>query len=608
MKFRDEWKWFALIAAACLVVYANSLSGSFVYDDLRQIVRNPLIQDNGLFWKALTSDVWAFKGDGTTAASNYWRPTFTLWNIINFRLFGIEPFGWHATSLVLHSGVCLMAYALLRRWAFSIMTAFVITLIFAVHPIHVESVAWVAGSPDLLFSMAFLGSLWFATSYRESRSTKHLVLTAVLYAVALGAKEIGIVCLPIYYFILSDSEKKSKPGADNMPLFALGSIAGIYFVLRWTVLGAISRPPEDAAGLGTAIMSIPEMFAFYLRQAFFPYWTGANYPLEVVNDLGATNFVIPLAVSVAALAGIYYLAKKTPKGMLASSIFLLPLITAMNATAFIPEQIVHDRYLYLPLLGLLMLIVGFLAKYIREQQLLISGAAIAAVLAFLTFTYNSAWASDLALWKWTSAIDDSSFTLMQLGSALDEAGQADESIRAYSAAIAKRPTFRGYLGRGRGYLMAKKFADAERDIKTAMAMPGESQEAYALYQAYEALGLVYSQSGNREAAIKNFDDARTKLPIYYAALSVDLAIVLYQNGQKSEALIELESAQAQAKRELLPESKAVFFRLGMLYAELGRTNDARAALQEYLRSTANMKDKNTLADRGQTTKMLGSLK
>ncbi len=98
MKFRDEWKWFALIAASCVVVYANSLSGSFVYDDLRQIVRNPLIQDNGLFWKALSSDVWAFKGDGTAAASNYWRPTFTLWNIINFRLFGIDPFGWHVTN------------------------------------------------------------------------------------------------------------------------------------------------------------------------------------------------------------------------------------------------------------------------------------------------------------------------------------------------------------------------------------------------------------------------------------------------------------------------------------------------------------------------------
>src|SRR5204863_1586810 len=111
----------------------------------------------------------------------------------------------------------LMAYALLRRWAFSAAAAFTIALIFAVHPVHVESVAWIAGSPDLLFSLAFLGSLWFATSYRESRSNNHLMLTALLYAVALGAKEIGIVCLPIYYFVLIENprEEKKKKAADN---------------------------------------------------------------------------------------------------------------------------------------------------------------------------------------------------------------------------------------------------------------------------------------------------------------------------------------------------------------------------------------------------------
>src|SRR3982751_2314326 len=142
MKLRDEWKWVLPILAVCVVVFANSLGGDFVYDDTRQIVRNTLIQDNALIWKALTSDVWAFKGDGTQAASNYWRPTFTLCNIINFSLFGMSPFCCHVANTVLHSRVCFMAYALLRRWAFSAVTAFTVALIFAVHPVHVESVAW----------------------------------------------------------------------------------------------------------------------------------------------------------------------------------------------------------------------------------------------------------------------------------------------------------------------------------------------------------------------------------------------------------------------------------------------------------------------------------
>ena len=161
-------------------------------------------------WKALTSDVWAFKGDGTQAASNYWRPTFTAWHIINFRLFGMNPLGWHVTNLLLHAGVCVLAYALLRRWAFSVIIAFSIAILFAIHPVHVESVAWISGSPDLLFSLAFLASLWFAQTYAETGKTNALILTILLYALALGAKEIGIVCLPIYYFALTGTETKPK--------------------------------------------------------------------------------------------------------------------------------------------------------------------------------------------------------------------------------------------------------------------------------------------------------------------------------------------------------------------------------------------------------------
>ncbi len=611
MNLRDEWKWVIPILAVCVVVFANSLGGEFVYDDTRQIVRNTLIQDNSLIWKALTSDVWAFKGDGTQAASNYWRPTFTLWNIINFRLFGMNPFGWHVTNVILHAGVCLMAFALLRRWAFSAIVAFTIALIFAVHPVHVESVSWIAGSPDLLFSIAFLGSLWFATSYRESRSNNHLMLTALLYAIALGAKEIGIVCLPIYYFVLIEKpveEKKKKAFDHNTPLLALAAIAVAYFLIRWAVLGAVSRPPDDAVAFGDAVMSIPAMFAFYLQQIFAPLSVAVNYPVMPVTQIGATNFIIPLAVSAAAVAGIVYLAKTSPKTRLASAIFLLPLIPAMNATAFISEQIVHDRYLYLPLLGALMLLVPLTTKVVNERYILVAGWVIAAALSFQTFRYNTAWANNLTLWTRTSAIDDSSFTSMQLGNALAESGRNDESIAAYSAAIVKKPSLRGYLGRARGYNTAKQYANAEKDLTAALTMPKERQESYALYQTYESLGIAYIEQRKYDAAVKTFRDARDDLPIYKAALTEKMAVVLYQAGQKAEALRELEGVREQAQRELLPESKSVFLRLGMLYNELGRKDDARSALNEYLRSTAAINDKATLAGRSQAVKLLESLK
>lgn len=604
---RNEWKWILPLVAVCVAVFANSLSGTFVYDDVRQILRNPLIQNNSLIWQALTSDVWAFKGDGSIAASNYWRPTFTAWHIFNFRLFGTSPTGWHVTNLILHSGVCVLVFGSLRRWAFPALSAFVVAFIFAVHPVHVESVAWVSGSPDLLFVAAFLGSLWFTQSYTETGRHSSLIFTILLYAVALGAKEIGILCLPIFFLVMS------RNGSDRsidrkIPMLALASTAAIYFVLRWLILGAIMHPTDDAVSPWSAILSIPEMFAFYLRQIFFPYWFGANYPLEPVSQIGLANFAIPLVISAAALAIVYLLIKANSRGILAAAIFFLPLITAMNATAFVSQQIVHDRYLYLPLLGILMFIIPLLIKLAGERAVLIAAVVIGSLLSVQTIIYNAAWKDELSLWTRTSSIDDSSFTAMQYGSALAEAGRDQESINAYTTAIEKKPVQRGFLGRGRGYLKLKQYQNAESDLINAINVPPDKSEAYALYQAYEALGITYTEQRKYEAAIKNFTDAREQLPMYSASLSVNLAIVRYQNGQKEDALRELETARPQARKELLPESKAVFLRLGMLYLEAGRKDESRDALVEYIALTESASDKITNAGRTQARKLLDSLK
>src|SRR5687767_13727172 len=110
MNLNTELRPLVLIALVAFVVFAITLGGDFVYDDTRQILRNPLIQDSDLYGKALASDVWAFKGDGTAAASNYYRPTFVAWMILNFKVFGTSPFGWHLTNVLLHIGVCLLCF------------------------------------------------------------------------------------------------------------------------------------------------------------------------------------------------------------------------------------------------------------------------------------------------------------------------------------------------------------------------------------------------------------------------------------------------------------------------------------------------------------------
>jgi protein O-mannosyl-transferase len=606
-------KWILPLVLVVVVVFSNAATGEFVYDDNRQILRNPLIQDNSLIGKALTSDVWAFKGDGSIAASNYWRPTFTAWNILCFRLFGANPLGWHLLNILLHAGVCVLGFFLLRRWDLSPVIAFSICLIFAVHPVHVESVTWIAGSPDLLFSLAFLGSLWFSENYGGGKKIKDLAISVILFAIALGAKEVGILCLPIYWLLFnerSDSSKDSKP--NNSGLIVYLAIAIVYFFVRLKIIGAISLPPQDATSFGNAILSVPEMFTFYLRQTIFPFWLSANYPLRPVESIGLMNFILPLIISIGAIVGFFFLAKRTKIGMIGFALFILPLIPAMNATAFIPEQIVHDRYLYLPLLGLLIVILPVCAEFLdkfKREAILISAVIVSLPLAFQTFVYNRTWLNDLAIWENAVKIDDnSSFSWSQYGSGLSEKGKIDEAVNAYQKSLRIKETENGYYGLAVNLSAKKRFSEAEITLTKALNMPAIDSGAYTMYQVYESLAIaLISQTKFAEAETKLIE-ARTKLPIYAAALTEKLAVVYYQQGKKAEALKELEAAKSQSRKELLPESKNIFLRLGMLYGELGRKEEARQSLQEFMNLTASLKDKSIQENRLQATKLLQQLK
>ena len=172
----------ALVLSIALVLvvlaYANAIHGQFVYDDQRQILRNPLIQQPALLGKALTSDVWAFSGAEGKAWSNYWRPAFVAWLSLHYALFGTDPTGWHVTNIALHFLATALGFFVLRALGARPAVCAVATWLFAVSPVHVESVTWISGSPDpmaasLLFA-AFLGHLAARARRADGLSARRL--------------------------------------------------------------------------------------------------------------------------------------------------------------------------------------------------------------------------------------------------------------------------------------------------------------------------------------------------------------------------------------------------------------------------------------------------
>jgi tetratricopeptide (TPR) repeat protein len=608
------------------VLYANTLHGQFVYDDKPQIARNTLIQDDSNLWRAMFSDVWAFKRGDAAAVSNYWRPSFILWLIINFQLFGLDTFGWHLFNILLHLCVVALAFGLLRHLKVQLYVAGAIAALFAAHPSHTESVAWISGSPDLILSLALLGSMWFVSLLGKERTPVRWALAMALYLVALGAKEIAIFYPLIVLVMLWRPEREY--GEAGLPLpkaltiaAPFAGLAVLYFIVRQSILGQLAQWPEGGASTASVILSAPMVFSFYLRQLIFPYWLSPSYPVRAVtfSNLGLGNFIIPTLVSLIALGGMLWLALRSKLARIGLALFILPLVPAMLIGAFDPEQIVHDRYLYLPLLGFLMIVVP--ALYLLLERLKLTDAAsrkpwlvfaialaLCVPLGAQTFRYNRAWLSNEALWQWGLQHDpNTSFNYVQYGAELYNQKRFQESADAYERSLQLREQNLGYLGRGTSLIELKRHEEAERDLRTLIQKPTERVPTYSLYQAYEALAVNYERQGKLNEAANTLSEGRNRLPQYKAALTEKLAIILYEGGQKNEAYAQLQAVRAQAKTETLPESRFVFYRIGLLASELGQLGEARAAFQEFLAQTAEMQDDEFKQTRSEAEKALSRL-
>jgi tetratricopeptide (TPR) repeat protein len=224
-------------------------------------------------------------------------------------------------------------------------------------------------------------------------------------------------------------------------------------------------------------------------------------------------------------------------------------------------------------------------RIVRESLLIFIVAMIASVpLGAQTVRYNRAWSSNLALWEWGVRSDpNSALNYQQYGVQLQIAKRLEEAVAAFNRSMEIAPAASTYVGRGTALIAQQKFAEAERDLREVTLK--KRVPFYTLYRAYRALAVSLMKQSKLNEATDAIKEARHRLPRYAAALTGDLAIILYDRGRKDEALSELNAARPQARTESLPESRLLFHGLGFLNAELGRRQEARDAFVEFLSLT-----------------------
>ena len=603
----------AVIGVALLLAvvgYANATKGSFVYDDEYQIVKNPLIKPGGNIVQAFSSDVWQFRSGSGETRSNYWRPLFVGWLALNYRLFGLNPTGWHLMNILLHCLATLLGYRLLLSMLASPTAAAIATWIFAVHPAHIQSITWISGSTDLLMAIFLFGSM---IAYLASLKTTGWAFrggAVILFFFALLSKEAAISFIAVLFFTdLILSQKAHRSIKLLLPttlkrLLPFAVTAVVFVVLRYAILHAMRELAPGAPDLGSVILTIPSMLIFYFRQTFLPFEFGPVYGVRYVNstNIGFLNFLLPLTLIAVLAFAAGWLYKRGTAYRIGLFWFVLPLTLVLDPRIFVPELLVQDRYLYIPIFGAAILIAAGVIDltalafrdHARKAELVAVSAAlvICVGLDLVTVSFNPVWANGMALWEQGVKVDPSSaLANVQLANEYQRVGRLQEAKEAVSRAIQIRPEMtNAYLTRGIISVRERRFEDAEADLRRVLnTFP-------ALEVPREQLALAYQLQGRLDESIALFEEGRRLIPAKQSIYTINIAVLHKLAHRDAEALSNLESLIPVLNTTSDPDVLAGWFYLGELYREQGRLENAASAYDRYLKASESGADAKNLRE------------
>jgi protein O-mannosyl-transferase len=496
--------------------YWPALGYGFVYDDIQQIVQNPAITSWSNVPQYFTSHVWAAVFPGLSG--NYYRPLFLLWLRLNYVLFGVSPRGWHFTSLLAHLGAIWIFFLLARRWANDSLVAGWAALLFAVHPVHIEAVAWVSGVPESLFTLMGMGAIYTYIRYRDEQRGYLLLMAATLYVGALLTKETAIVVWPMIAacdWWLDRDPRQVQPSSLRTTLKRHGPFAAVttaYVAIRIHALSGL-------AGGGTTHTVVnllqvgPSLLWFYLSKLVVPSGLSPFYFDPDTVAFSSPHFYLPLAGVCAVAIGVFLWCRKSKVVVLPGLLLAMSLVPpVLGVMLFRSHELVHDRYLYLPSAGACMLLALALRaatqpmKWLNQSEPAWVGTlivvAVSIGLSFAVRKQEMPYRDKLSLFSRGVQISPQNVMVLDfLGDELMTLGRYSEGLSAFQRAQSLEPD--AYLNNyrlGQSYYFLKDMPMAEVYFQRAADSSRERQVVSFDYVLYR-LGLSqYAQGKMPQAA------------------------------------------------------------------------------------------------------------
>lgn len=517
-----------LILLLSFISYLPVFHNGFVWDDEFYIQKNPLIHSINL--KEIFSQ---------NIMGNY-HPLTILTLAAEYHFFGLNETGYHTVNLLLHLlNVILVFYAVLLLSDKS-GVALVASLLFAISPLHVESVAWAAELKDLLYSFFFLVSYIFYLKYLKDPQKKNYVFALVLFFVSLLSKAMA-ASLPMV-LLLTDYFKGRKINIktllEKLPFFLLALTFGVVAVFAQKSSGFI----QDLTVFPFLQRLVFACYGFitYLFKLLLPLHLSAYYPYPVKNgDSIPIQYYAYVLLCIGLVAYIFYSLRFSKKIIFGIGFFAITVFLVLQLLP-VGGAIMADRYSYIPSIGIFYLAgEGFNWLWSKKLKLIAISLLSAFTVFFSIKTYNrcSVWKNEMVLWN--DVINQYQTippAYVNRGNLLRDANRYDEALNDYNKAIELKPDFAiAYFNRGTLFKNAKRNSEVLNDFNKAIVLnPG-----YA--KAYCNRGIVFYNEKKYEEAISDYSKA-IELKTDFAESYYNKGLAEYYLGKKEAACMDLKQA------------------------------------------------------------------
>jgi len=463
-------------------------------------------------------------------------------HMITIELFGLEPWGHHMVNLMIHIMNALLLFWTLRRMTGTLWKSGFVAALFAIHPLHVESVAWVTERKDVLSTLFWILTIWVYAFYTKRPKFHRYLLVALTFSLGLMSKPmvmtLPFVLLlldywPLHRFRWGDHQTALKLVWEKTPLMAL---TGVCFVLtllvqqKWETVGSLQTFP-----LGNRIGNALVSYVGYIGKMFWPMNLAVFYPHP--GNLPLEQIIVSALLLLAITIFVVRWSSKAPYLTVGWFWFLGTLVPVIGLVQ-VGQQAMADRYTYIPLIGLFIIIAwgipDLIAKWHYQKLFLSLGAGlILSALMVITWLQVQHWRNSISLFEHAIEVTGTNYVAYHnLGLAFQTEGRLEDATREYRKALVIKPNA----------------------------------------ALYNNLGVIFERQGLFNKAIREYQKAFTIRP-QYARPHYNLANVYFRQEQLDEAILEYQRALA-----IMPNYTEAHLNLGKVY---GRTGQLDKAIQEF---------------------------